>query len=131
MAASLSVPSVVRIAERTFPWLAALIALLFLWIGFDELQYDSARRPHQFQSVLYAFAISALFGITATACLLRWRIGRVAALVCAGCLVLFTISGLREGGWEDASGIFSIGLLVFAGIASALGLILGLLGRSQ
>jgi threonine/homoserine efflux transporter RhtA len=117
-----------RIAERLFPWLAASIALLLMVIGFDELHYESARRPHQLTSVLFAFAFSVLFGIGAASCWLRLRIRRLVALVCGACLTVYTLSALREGGWGDANGIVLVGIVVSSGITAALGIILGAKG---
>lgn len=114
-----------RVAERLFPWLAASISLLLMVIGFDELRYESAHRPHQLTSVLFALGFSVLFGVGAASCWLRLRIRRLVALVCGACMAVYTLSGLREGGWDEANGIVLVGIVIFSGITAALGLILG------
>jgi hypothetical protein len=114
-----------QFASRAFPWLAVIIALTFAWIGFDELQYDSARRPQQVQSVLFAFAISVLFGIAAVSSWLRWRIRRPAAILCAGCLALGTISALAKD-WDEVSQAVMIIIVLFTALTAALALIAGM-----
>jgi uncharacterized membrane protein len=113
-----------QFASRAFPWCAAIIALTFAWIGLDELQYDSARRPQQVQSVLFAFAISVLFGVTAASTWLRWRIRRPAAILCGVCLVLGTISLLTKS-WDKVGEAEMVILVIFTGFTAALALISG------
>jgi hypothetical protein len=113
-----------HLVTRAFPWFAALIALTFAWIAFDEIQYDSARRPHQLPSVLAAFAIAVLFGVAAASAWLRWRILRPAAFLCGGCAALYAISMLIQG-WEEASGVLTSLLLSISVITAALGLVVG------
>jgi len=119
-----------QFAARVFPWFAAVIALMFAWMGFDELQYDSARRPHQLPSVLFAFAISVLFGVAAASVWLRWRILRPASAVCGGCAALFTISMFKQG-WDDAGGVMGPLFLSIAVTIAILGLVLGVKGGSM
>jgi peptidoglycan/LPS O-acetylase OafA/YrhL len=114
-----------QFAARAFPWFAVLIALAFAWMGFDELQHDSARRPQQLPSVLFAFAISVLFGLTAASVWLRWSILRPAAVVCGGCAALYAISILMRGWGDDASGVMGPLLLSIAVITAGSGLIVG------
>jgi hypothetical protein len=114
-----------QFAARTFPWFAAMIALTFAWIGFDELQYDSARRPHQAQSILFAFAIAVLFGVTAVSAWFRWRIRRPATILCGICLALGTISALTKT-WDKVSEAGMVILVVFSGFTAALALIAGM-----
>jgi hypothetical protein len=114
----------VHFATRVFPWLAAIIALTFAWIGFDELNYDPVRRPHQLPSVLFAFSVSILFGIAAASFWLRWRTRHLAALVCGSCLALFTISALIQN-WDEVSVAVGLAVVAVAGTTAALGLILG------
>ena len=113
-----------QLAVRAFPWIAALIALAFAWIGFDELQYDSARRPQQVQSVLFAFAISVLFGVAAASAWLRWRIRRPAAILCGVCLALGTISALTKS-WDKVSEPVMVIIVAFTTFTAALALIAG------
>jgi len=114
-----------QFAARAFPWLAAIIAITFAWIGFDELQYESARRPLQVQSVLVAFAISAFFGVAAASAWLRWRIRRPAAILCGVCLALGTISALTKP-WDEVSEAVMVIIVVFTGFTAVLALIAGI-----
>jgi hypothetical protein len=114
----------VQFAARVFPWLAAIIAVTFAWIGFDELQYDSARRPHQLPSLLFAIAVSVLFVIAAASFWLRWRTRYLTALVCGGCLALYTISALIQS-WDEVSVAAGVVIVAVAGTTATLGLILG------
>jgi len=113
-----------QLALRAFPWIAALIALAFAWIGFDELQYDSARRPQQVQSVLFAFAISVLFGVAAASAWLRWRIRRPAAILCGVCLALVTITALTKS-WDKVSEPVMVIIVAFTTFTAALARIAG------
>jgi hypothetical protein len=114
-----------QFATRVFPWLAAMIALTFAWIGFDELQYDSASRPHQLPSILFALAVSVLFGIAAVSFWLRWRTRNLAALMCGSGLALFTISALIQR-WDEVSVAVGVAIVAIAGTTAVLGLILGI-----
>jgi len=117
-----------RFAERLFPWLAALIAIAFVSFGIDELFYQTGPRPHRLETVLWVLAISVLFGFAAASCWLQMRIRRLAALVCGGCLALFTLSALREGGWDEASDTIWLGLVVFSGLTAVIGIVVGARG---
>jgi|SRR5689334_19622469 len=110
-----------RIAERVFPWLAAMIALTFAWLGIGEV-FETGNRPHRLSSVLFALAVSVLFGFAAASVWLRWRICRATAFLCGGCAALFTVSGLVKGG-DDASGVLGPLLLAIAGATAVFGLI--------
>jgi hypothetical protein len=113
-----------RIAERFFPWLAAMIALTFGWMGVEEV-FETGNRPHRLSSVLFALAVSVLFGVAAASVWFRWRILRSTAFLCGGCAALFTLSVLVKG-WDDASGVLGPLFLAISGATTALGLILSM-----
>jgi hypothetical protein len=110
---------------RAFFWLAAIIALTFSWIAFDEMQYDSTGRPHQFMSVLVALAIAVLFGIAAASAWFRWRTLRPAAFLCGGSAALYAISVLTRSTGE-VSGVSASLLLSVSVITAALALTVGI-----
>jgi len=111
-----------RFAERIFPWLSALIAIAFMSIGIDELFYEPGLRPHRFESVLWAFAISVVFGLSAASIWLRSRVSRIAALVCGLCLGAWLVSALI-GSWDKVSETGMVVLVVFVGFSAALAFI--------
>jgi hypothetical protein len=111
-----------RFAERIFPWLSALIAIAFVSIGIDELFYETGPRPHRFESVLWAFAISVVFGLSAASIWLRWRVSRIVALVCGLCVAAWLVSALI-GSWDKVSEAGMVVLVVFACFTAALAFI--------
>ena len=110
-----------RIAVRIFPWLAALVAVTFAWIGFSELQEQS---PIRVPSILVAFAISMLFGVTAASLWLQWRIRRLAAIACGLCLALGTFSALTKS-WDKVSETGMVILVAITSVTAILALIVG------
>ena len=113
-----------RIAERLFPWLAALIALTFLWIGIDESLFETGRRPHRLASTLVAFALSVFFGFSAASIWLRWRVRHLAALACGICLAAGTISALMKS-WDEVNETVAMVLVAFTACTAVLALVAG------
>lgn len=111
-----------RIAERLFPWLAALIALTIGWMGIGEV-FETGDRPHRVPTVMFSLGIFLLFGVTAASVWWRLRIRRLAALSCSACTALYAISMLREG-WDFP--FLGPILLTFVATVTVLGLIVGI-----